>query len=130
VGLGAGPFIVGHAALKVASSKVTKHEKACSNNHHVFIPFAFDSFSFLAPEAIDLLHRVQNVMHSNVISPRSKNVVFTMISFAIQKRLAALAFYSSVNNGLYIIVNSIMFFISTFSFLTSASGTPVNKILN
>jgi len=29
VGLGVGPFIVGHAALKVASSKVDKHEKAC-----------------------------------------------------------------------------------------------------
>jgi len=74
---------------KAASSKVAKHEKACSDNQHVFIPFAFDTFGFLAPEAVDLLHRVQKVMHSNVMSPRSINVVFTMIGFAIQKGLAA-----------------------------------------
>jgi len=89
VGLGVMPFTVGQAALKAASSKVAKHEKACSDNQHVFIPFAFDTFSFLASEAVGLLHRVQKVMHSNVMSPRSMNVVFTRIGFAIQKGLAA-----------------------------------------
>jgi hypothetical protein len=89
VGLGVGPFTVGHAALKAASRKVVKHEKACSDNQHTFIPFAFDTFDFLAPEAVDLLHRVQKVMLSNVMSPRSMNVVFTRIGFAIQKGLAA-----------------------------------------
>jgi len=48
VGLGVGPFTVGHAALKVASSKVAKHEKACSDNQHAFIRFVFDTFGFLA----------------------------------------------------------------------------------
>jgi len=57
-------------------------------NQHAFIPFAFDTFGFLAPEAVDLLHRVQNVMHSNIMSPRSMNVVFTRIDFVIQKDLA------------------------------------------
>jgi len=89
VGLGVGPFTVGQAALKAASSKVAEHEKACSDNQHVFIPFAFDTFGFLAPEAVELLHRVQKVMHSHVMSPRSMNVVFTRIGFAIQKGLAA-----------------------------------------
>ena len=89
VGLGVGTFMVGQAALKVASSKMVKHEKACSDNQHVFIPFAFDTFGFLAPEAVDLLHRVQRVMHGNVVSPKSMNVVFTRIGFAIQKGLAA-----------------------------------------
>jgi hypothetical protein len=65
---------------------MAKHEKACSDNQHAFIPFAFDTFGFLASEAIDLLHRVQKVMHSNVMS---MNVVFTRIGFAIQKGLAA-----------------------------------------
>jgi hypothetical protein len=88
VGLGVGAFTVEQTAIKVASSKVTKHEKACSDNQHVFIPFAFDTFDFLASEVVDLLHRVQRVMHSNVMSPRSMNVVF-MISFATQKGLAA-----------------------------------------
>jgi len=89
MGLGVGPFTVGHAALKAASSKVAKHEKACSDNQHAFIPFAFDTFGFLALKAVDLLHRVQKVMHSNVMSPRSVNVVFTKIDFAIQKGIAA-----------------------------------------
>jgi hypothetical protein len=89
VGLGVRPFTVGQSALKAALSKVAKHEKACSDNQHVFIPFAFDTFGFLAPEVVDLLHRVQKVMHNNVMSLMSMNVVFTMIGFAIQKGLAA-----------------------------------------
>ncbi|GAU26475.1 hypothetical protein TSUD_294430 [Trifolium subterraneum] len=67
---------VGLTALKAASSKMRKHEKACSDNQHVFVPFAFDTFGFLAPEAVNLLKRVQKVMHSNVVSPRFMNVVF------------------------------------------------------
>ena len=58
VGLAVGPFTVGQASLKVASSKVAKHEKTCSDNQHAFIPFVFDTFGFLAPEVVDLLHRV------------------------------------------------------------------------
>jgi len=37
------------------------------DNQHAFIPFVFDIFGFLAPKAIDLLHRVQKVMHINVM---------------------------------------------------------------
>ena len=40
VGLGTGAFRVGHAAFRVASSKMAKHEKGCSENRHTFIPFA------------------------------------------------------------------------------------------
>ncbi|KAJ0449292.1 putative exostosin [Helianthus annuus] len=79
----------GISALKAASGKVTKHEKACLDNQHVFIPFAFDTFGFLTPEAVDLLSRVQRVMHSNVMTPRSMNVVFKRLSFVIQKGVAA-----------------------------------------
>jgi hypothetical protein len=53
VGLTTGDFTVGQAALRAASSKVVKHKRACSEDQHVFIPFAFDTFSFLAPEAVD-----------------------------------------------------------------------------
>jgi hypothetical protein len=38
---------------------VVKHEKTCSENQHAFIPFAFDTFGFLAPDVVDLLQRVQ-----------------------------------------------------------------------
>jgi len=58
--------------LKAASSKVVKHEKSCSDNQHVFISFAFDTFGFLTPEGVDLLLRVQRVMNRNVVSPRSR----------------------------------------------------------
>ncbi|GJX26535.1 hypothetical protein Tco_0232831 [Tanacetum coccineum] len=82
-------FTPGQTALKVASCKVTKHEKACTENQHVFIPFAFDTFGFLVPEAVELLSRVQWVMHSNVMTPKFTDVVFKHIGFAIQKELAA-----------------------------------------
>jgi hypothetical protein len=75
--------------FKATSSKMVKHEKADSDNQHAFIPFAFDTFGFLAPEAADLLKRVQRVMHSNVVTPRSMDVVFCRLGFAIQKGLAA-----------------------------------------
>jgi hypothetical protein len=89
VGLTTGGFTVGQTALKAASSKVVKHEKACSDNQHAFIPFAFDTFGFLASEAVNILKRVQKNLHSNVAFPRSLNVVFKRIGFAIQKGLAA-----------------------------------------
>ncbi|GKE70005.1 hypothetical protein Tco_1528077 [Tanacetum coccineum] len=77
------------AALKAASCKVTKHEKACIENQHVFVPFVFDTFGFLALEAVELLNKVQRVMHSNVMTHRSTNIVSKRISFAIQKGVAA-----------------------------------------
>jgi hypothetical protein len=43
---------------------------------------------FLAPDAVDLLKRIQRVMR-NVVSPRPVNVVFQRLGFAIQKGLAA-----------------------------------------
>jgi hypothetical protein len=60
---------VGRVALKVASSKMVKHEKTSSGNQHVFIPFAFDTFVFLAPKTINLLKRVQKI----IVSPKSMN---------------------------------------------------------
>ncbi|KAK2385232.1 Pleckstrin proteiny (PH) domain-containing protein [Trifolium repens] len=69
VGLRVEDFTVRRTTLKAASSKMVKYEKACSDNQHVFISFAFDTFGFLTPEAVDLLKRIQKVMHSNVMSP-------------------------------------------------------------
>nr|GEY12557.1 AP-1 complex subunit mu-2 [Tanacetum cinerariifolium] len=59
VGWSSRGFTVGQAALKAASCKVTKHEKASIENQHVFISFAFETFGFLAPEAVELLNIVQ-----------------------------------------------------------------------
>jgi hypothetical protein len=89
MGLTTEDFTVGHTVLKAASSKVVKHERACSNNQHAFIPFAFDTCGFLAPDAVNILKRVRRVLHSNVVSPRSLDIVFKRIGFAIQKGLAA-----------------------------------------
>ncbi|PNX83354.1 auxilin-like protein [Trifolium pratense] len=79
VGLMTGDFTIGQVTLKAASSKMVKHERACCDNQHVFIPFAFDTFGFLAPEVVTILKRVQRVMHSNVMSPRSQYVVLGLI---------------------------------------------------
>ena len=87
VGLGVGSFTVGHATLKVTSNKMAKYGKTYSDNQHAFIAFVFDTFGFLTSEIVDLLHRVQKVMHSNVMSHRSMYVVFTRIGFANQKDL-------------------------------------------
>ena len=89
VGLRVGPFTVGHTTIKYASSKMVKHEKTCSDIQHAFIPFAFDTYGFSTPEVVDLLHRVQRIIHNNIMTPRSINVVFVRISFAIQTGLAA-----------------------------------------
>ncbi|GJT40223.1 hypothetical protein Tco_0940088 [Tanacetum coccineum] len=89
VGLSSHGFIASQAALKAASCKVTKHKKTYIKNQHVFISFAFDTFGFLAPEAVELLNRVQRVMHINVMTPRSTDVVFKRFGFAIQKGVAA-----------------------------------------
>nr|GEV89605.1 putative reverse transcriptase domain-containing protein [Tanacetum cinerariifolium] len=89
VGLSNRGFTVGQAALKAALEKVTKQEKSCIENQYVFIHFVFDTFGFFAPEAVELLSQVQRVMHSNVMTPRSPDVIFKRIGFVIQKGLAA-----------------------------------------
>ncbi|GJT41333.1 putative reverse transcriptase domain-containing protein [Tanacetum coccineum] len=89
VGLRDNGFVAGQVALKAESSKVAKHEKACLENQHVFIPFAFDTFGFLAPEAEEFLNRVQRVVQSNFSTPKTQNFIFSRIGFAIQKGVAA-----------------------------------------
>jgi hypothetical protein len=60
-----------------------------SDNQRTFISFVFDTFDFLAPETTSFLQIVQNIIHSNVVSPRNINIVFKRIDFVIQKGLAA-----------------------------------------
>ncbi|MFS7951134.1 putative exostosin [Helianthus anomalus] len=59
-------FVPGLTTRKAESKKVDKHAKACAENQHVFIPFAFDTFGSLAPEAINFLTRVQRVSTATV----------------------------------------------------------------
>lgn len=77
-----------NTSLKVASSKGVKYEEACFDNQYVFIPFVFDTFDFLALMIINLLRRIQKVMHNNVVSPIKMNVVFKKIKFNIQNEVA------------------------------------------
>lgn len=57
---------------------------------NMYLPFVYDTFGFLALEAVvELLRRVQLVMHSNVMTQISINLVSKRLSFTIQKRLAA-----------------------------------------
>lgn len=80
---------VGQTNLKTASSKIVKHEKACSDNSHAFILFSSETFGFLAPEVVDLLQRIQRLMDTNVVHPRSMNIIFKEIDFVSQKRVGA-----------------------------------------
>ncbi|GKF93213.1 putative exostosin-like protein, partial [Tanacetum coccineum] len=63
--------------------------EAATSNQHVFIPFAFDTFGFLAPKAEEFLNRVQRVVQSNFSTPKTQNFIFSRIGFAIQKGVAA-----------------------------------------
>lgn len=54
-------FIMSQSTLKVVSSKVVKHEEACSDNQLAFIPFVFDTFGFPAPEVVDLLQESKDL---------------------------------------------------------------------
>ncbi|KAJ0901999.1 hypothetical protein HanPSC8_Chr08g0331881 [Helianthus annuus] len=89
VGLKDKGFVVGQAVLKAEASKVAKHDKACRENQHVFVPFTFDTFGGLAPDAVRLLNRVQKVVNSNSSSLKVSNFVFSRIGFSIQKGVAA-----------------------------------------
>uniref|UniRef100_A0A251UT94 Reverse transcriptase domain-containing protein n=1 Tax=Helianthus annuus TaxID=4232 RepID=A0A251UT94_HELAN len=88
VGLRDNGFVASQAALKAESSKVAKHEKACLENQHVFIPFAFDTFGSVAPEAVEFLNKVQRVVNSNLSTFKCR-FVFSRIGFTIQKGIAA-----------------------------------------
>ncbi|MFS8032889.1 hypothetical protein Hanom_Chr17g01562991 [Helianthus anomalus] len=65
VGLRENGFIAGQAARKPESKKVDKHAKACAENQHVFVHFAFDTFGSLTLEVIHFLTRVQRVIHGS-----------------------------------------------------------------
>jgi hypothetical protein len=88
VGFGSGVFVVGQAAAKAAEAKVAKHEKACTENQHGFSPFAFDTFGFLASEAVVLLRRIQKFVNRNLATASSAEYVFRRVGFAIQKGVA------------------------------------------
>jgi len=82
--------------------------KRILDNQHIFIPFMFDTFDFLAPEVVDL-YKVQMVMYNNVTSPRSMNVVFTRIGFVILNGLITqlIARLPFVSSHLIIIFNEL-----------------------
>jgi hypothetical protein len=82
-------FIERQAALKAASSEAVKQERTCSHNQHAFIPFAFDTFGFPASNDVDMLKTVQKVIHNNVVSHRSQDIVFNRIDLAIDYGLAS-----------------------------------------
>jgi len=61
--------------------------ETCHDNQHAFISFVFYTFGFLTLDVVDLLHRVQRIMHINVMTPRSMNVVFTSKFLTLKEKL-------------------------------------------
>ncbi|MFS7963785.1 putative exostosin [Helianthus anomalus] len=82
-------FMAGQAITKAEAGKVAKHEKACIENQHVFVPFAFDTFGAFATDAVRFLKRVQQVASSNTAHVKGQNFVFSRVGFAIQEGVAA-----------------------------------------
>ena len=72
VGLGTWVFVVRQEAFKTNLSKWVKHEKTCYDNQHAFV-----LFGFLTPDVVDILQKVQRIMHNKysrgLILP-SKNI--------------------------------------------------------
>ncbi|MFS8027119.1 hypothetical protein Hanom_Chr16g01494901 [Helianthus anomalus] len=81
--------VAGQAVRKAESKKVDEHAKACVENQHVFVPFAFDTFGSLASEAIQFLTRVQRVIHNNCSTSGGQGFIFGRLGFAIQKGVVA-----------------------------------------
>ncbi|MFS7917653.1 putative exostosin [Helianthus anomalus] len=81
VGLRDHGFVAGQAITKSEAGKVAKHEKACIENEHVFLPFAFDTFGALSPDAVRFLKRVQPVVSSNTAHVKGQNFVFSRVAF-------------------------------------------------
>ena len=50
--------VLQQTTLKIASNKMTKHEKTCSYNQHAFMPFVFDTLNFLTPDVVDPLQMI------------------------------------------------------------------------
>nr|GFA55696.1 auxilin-like protein [Tanacetum cinerariifolium] len=80
VGLSSRGFTLDQAALKAASCKMTKYEKSCIKNQHVFTPFKFDTFGFFALEAVELLNRVQ--WEPTGLAQLATNGIFGYVSFS------------------------------------------------
>jgi hypothetical protein len=45
---------------------MAKYETVSSDYQDVFVPFNFDIFGFLVPKVVDILKRVQKVIHIKV----------------------------------------------------------------
>ncbi|KAJ0789034.1 putative exostosin [Helianthus annuus] len=75
VGLRDHGFVAGQVITKAKAVKVAKHKKACIENQHVFVPFAFDTFSSLTPNAVRFLKQVQQVVSSNITHVKGHNFV-------------------------------------------------------
>ncbi|MFS8029964.1 hypothetical protein Hanom_Chr17g01528511 [Helianthus anomalus] len=82
-------FVAGQAAQKAEAGKISKHEQACIDNQHAFLPFAFDTFGCLAPVASGFLKRVQKAALAHATVSVGHSYVFSRVGFAIQKGVAA-----------------------------------------
>ncbi|KAJ0811416.1 hypothetical protein HanPSC8_Chr17g0750461 [Helianthus annuus] len=84
VGLKENHFVAGRTILKATSGNVAKHENACAENQHVFIPLAFDTFGFFAPEAVGFWTECRG-SSQQFHDAKVQNFIFSRTGFAIKK---------------------------------------------
>ncbi|KAJ0455178.1 hypothetical protein HanIR_Chr15g0748271 [Helianthus annuus] len=70
-------FVSGQATRKAEAGKISKHEQACIDNQHAFLPFAFDTFGCLAPVASGFLKRVQKAALAHATVSVGHSYVFS-----------------------------------------------------
>lgn len=87
VGLRDNELVAGHVVAKIESCKVAKHEKNYLQNQHFFYSMPFDSFGFLAPKVMNFLTKIQRIIHSNVLTPKEHNFVFSKLGFTLENRV-------------------------------------------
>jgi hypothetical protein len=74
---------VGYTTLKVALNKLVKREKTYYDNQRPFIPYMFYTFDFLVE--VDLLNRIQMVIHNHIITLRSMHLCLKECHFLLIK---------------------------------------------
>lgn len=68
-------FTVEDTTLKTASRKAVKYDEVYIKQSICYCIFTFDTFVFLTPEIMHFLQRIQSIVHINVASLKSMNIV-------------------------------------------------------
>jgi len=70
-----------------SQSGFMQNGQICSDDQYSFTSLVFDTINFVTPEVVDLIQKFEMIMYNNVVSPRTKDVIFKRICFFMHKGL-------------------------------------------